>query len=135
MPTPEQPLIQADGLPTWVWWRFWQGLFTRSAATIPYLVALGLTATGTTQGTALQLEAEWNEVTTVAANTGVALFAFGTGFDSRVWNAGANSLKVYPPIGCSIDGGAANAPYALAAGKAQVFSQLSATEWRSLQLG
>jgi hypothetical protein len=135
MPTAAQPLADAEGKPSQVWWRFWYGLLTRSAATVTYLVATALTATGTAQADALQLTAEWNELTTVAANTGVVLFDFGAGLESTVWNAGANSLKVYPPVGSTIDGGAANDPYVLAAGKAQVFYQLDATSFRTLQLG
>lgn len=131
IPTAEQPLVDASFRPSQVWWRFFFGLLRRSAATIPYLTATGLTAAGTTQATALALSAEWNEITTVAASTGVKLFGFGEGLESTVWNAGANSLNVYPPIGMSIDGAAANSPYVLAAGNSRVFYQLSATAFRS----
>ncbi len=135
IPTPAQPIDDRGNLVAQVWWRFFQSLLNRTAATITYTVKLGLTAAGTTQATALKLTAEWNEVTTTALNTGVLLFNFGIGFDSRVWNLGANSMKIYPPLGCQIDALGANNPYLLATNKAQIFNQLSATQWRSLQLG
>lgn len=138
IPTPQQPLINfagKDGKPLQIWWRFWNGLYVRSQATVPALLATGLTAAGTTQATAFAMSAEWNEFTTVAANTGALLYNFGAGFASFVWNAGANALKVYPPVGGSIDAIATNGAYSLAAGKAQCFSQLTAIRWRSLQLG
>lgn len=135
MPTAQMALVGPDGLPTQPWWRFFYQLFTRSAATIPYLVGSSLTAAGTTQADALALSSEWNEVTTTAANTGVILSACGAGFESTVLNRGANTLKVYPPVGCKIDALATNAAYSLATVKSQVFYQISATQFYSLQLG
>lgn len=136
LPTAAQTIDEAGRMPiARVWYQFLQGLYSRSQATVPALVATGLVATGNSQGTALKLVSEWNEVVTTALNTGVLLNNFGLGFASIVWNMGANPLSVYPPIGCKIDAGAANAAYALGAGKAQVFSQLTATQFRSLQLG
>jgi hypothetical protein len=135
MPTAAMPIVDQAGLPSQPWWRFFYGLYTRSAATIPYLVGSALTASGTTQADALALSAEWNEITSTPAGSGVALNSFGSGFESTVFNVGANALKVYPPIGCSIDALGANAAYSLASGKSQVFYQLSATQFRSLQLG
>ena len=135
IPTPAQPIDEKGNLVAQVWWRFFQGLLNRTAATIPYLVGMGSTAAGTVQADALALQSEWNEITTVALNSGVLLNAFGAGFDSRVWNKGINALKIYPPVGCQIDALGVNNPYSLAAAKAQVFSQLSATQWQSLQLG
>lgn len=135
MPTAAMPIIDKGGMPSQPWWRFFYGLYTRSAATISYLVGTDLTAAGTTQATALQLTAEWNEITTTSVDAGVILNGFGAGLTSTVFNEGANSLNVYPPVGCSIDALSANSPYALASGKAQVFHQLTATHFRSLQLG
>lgn len=129
------PLTGKDGLPTQVWWRFWFGLFTRNQSTIPYLVETGIAAAGATQATATPLTAEWNEISTTPVNSGVVLDSFGQGFNSTIFNAGANALNVYPPVGCTIDVLAINAAYSLAAGKSQIFSQLSATSFRSQQLG
>lgn len=137
MPTPEQALWidPRTGLPAQAWWRFWYGLFKRTQADIPYLTADGLVAAGTTQADATVLTADWNEITTTPANSGVLLNNFGQGFASFVWNFGANALKVYPPVGCEIDALGANNPYALAVGKLQIFSQLTVTRFRSTQLG
>lgn len=135
MPTPQQVLALDDGKPQQAWWRFWFNLYTLVAADVPYTAETALTATGTTQGTALALESEWSEITTTAANSGVRLFSFGIGLTGTVFNAGANALKVYPPIGGSIDALGVNAPYVLAAGKSQVFYQLTDTAFRSQQLG
>jgi hypothetical protein len=84
-----------------------------------------LTATGSTQGTALTLPTDFNVFTTTAASTGAILPA--TGFQVQVCdtiiivNHGANSLAVYPPSGGTIGTGAANASYAVASGKTAWF--------------
>lgn len=65
-----------------------------------------LTAAGTTISDALQITKTWNNISTVAASTGVKLFdpsdANSTptsivGFQICIRNGGANNLKVYPP--------------------------------------
>jgi hypothetical protein len=53
----------------------------------------GLTATGTTQGTALTLNSNYATFTTVAANSGCII---STDKDSYVYNGGLNALTVYP---------------------------------------
>lgn len=67
-----------------------------------------LTAAGSSISDALQLTGTWNNVSTVAASTGVKLFdpsdANSTpttinGFQICVRNGGANNLKLYPPTG------------------------------------
>lgn len=58
------------------------------ASTAPAVVA----AAGTTQGTATVLSAQFNIITTVAAGTGVVANSTYT----KIWNFGANDLKVYP---------------------------------------
>lgn len=137
MPTEAMPLTKSvlDTTVSIVWWRFFFGLYKRSQADIPFLVGPNLAGGGTVQADALVLTADWSEIVTVPLNSGVLLANFGIGFGSWIWNAGANPLNVYPPLGCTIDAGAANAPYSLAASKAQLFSQLTATRFRSLQLG
>lgn len=136
MPTAAQPLDEAgNATVAQVWWRFFYGLYTRSAATIPYLVGSGLTAAGTTQTDATPLLSEWNEITSTPASSGVLLNDFGIGLESTVFNAGGATLKVYPPVGCVIDSLGTNNPYSLANNKSQVFYQLTATQFRSLQLG
>lgn len=106
-----------------------------AASTAGTTVATGLVAAGTTQATALVLVAGWNEIDTVAVNTGVMIPALGAGLASTVFNEGANSLKVYPPVGGQIDALGVNVPYPLAASKMQSLFQLTATQWRTTQLG
>lgn len=106
-----------------------------AASTSGNSVATGLVAAGTTQGTALALTVNWNEVTTVAVNTGVELGALGIGQPSKVWNLGANALKIYPPVGGQIDALGVNVAYSLPVNKCQELDQLTATQWRSTQLG
>lgn len=77
-------------------------------------VANGLTATGTTQATALQLQADVNRFTTVAASSGAILPAMNPGDSCVVFNGGANALLVYPPVGGTINALAANAGYSVA---------------------
>jgi hypothetical protein len=81
-----------------------------------------LTAAGSTQATALQLNRAINNVTTTAASTGVIL-PLGPQTSDRVHvrNSGANSLSVYPPVGGNINAAGANAAFALAAGKSADF--------------
>ncbi len=130
-PVATMPLVDEKGMVTQFWWRFFYGLFTRNASTIPNLVSSGLTATGTTQATALALQSEWNEITTTAANTGVRLNNFGVGFNSIVFNLGANALKVYPPVGGAINALGTNNPYSLAAGDSLNLYQITATQFRT----
>lgn len=98
-------------------------------------VATGLTATGTTQGTALVLTTQWSDFATVAANTGCMLPAYAAGQAAEVFNGDANPLKVYPPVGCQIDALGNNNPYSLNVNKRQIFKFSTATQIRSTQLG
>lgn len=106
-----------------------------AASTAGTTVATGLVAAGATQATALVLEVGWNEVDTVPLNTGVMIPPLGVGLASTVFNEGANPLKVYPPVGGQIDALGVNVAYSLAASKMQSLFQLTATQWRSTQLG
>ena len=64
------------------------------------LVGTAITSAGTTQATATELTAMDSEVTTVASNSGVILNRLiAPGEEQTIFNAGANSLKVYPPTG------------------------------------
>lgn len=79
------------------------------------LVATSVSAAGTTQGTATELTAADNEVTTVASNAGVVLNRLlAPQEEMTVFNAGANVLKVYPPTGMSINAIGTNLPMLLA---------------------
>src|SRR5215213_7364113 len=71
------------------------------------------TATGSTQATAFAITTCSTEFTTVAASTGAVLPAPGLNVSSgdilAVYNQGANTLTVYPPVGFKIALGATNA--------------------------
>lgn len=101
------------------------GLSPFAAQAIVGDVADSLTATGSTQGTALKLSAANNVVTTTAASTGVQLPAMNVGDAVEVANLGANALLVYPLTGGTIQGGAANAGFSVGAGKTAVFTARS----------
>lgn len=83
----------------------------------------GISAAGTTQGTATQLpDTSASHVTTVAANTGVRLPSNSTpGKLVYVHNSGANTLKIYPATGQQINNLAANAALSVTANKGVTF--------------
>lgn len=90
--------------------------------------ATGLTAAGSTQGTALALPSDFSVFSTVGASTGTVLPATGPqcnlGDSFIVINHGANSLSVYPPVGGKIANGTTNAAFAVAATKTAYFTSL-----------
>lgn len=130
-PVATMPLVDKDGMVTQFWWRFFFGLFTRNASTVPYTVSTVLTAAGTTQADALGLLSEWNVVTSTPVNSGVRLNAFGVGLNSLIWNFGGNALKIYPPVGSQIDGLGTNNPYSLADGSSREFFQVTSVSYLS----
>lgn len=87
-----------------------------------------ISAAGTSQGTATELTATDNEVTTVASGAGVVLASkLAAGDEQTVFNAGANALKVYPPSGFRIRPLAANAAMTLPVNTACLFKCVSST--------
>jgi hypothetical protein len=95
--------------------------------------AAGLTATGTDQASALEIgQNTYSRVSTVAAGTGVRLGAGAAlpGVRAYVRNAGANVLKVYPPSGGTIDGGA-SVNISAGAGKAFWSSSGDGLSWET----
>jgi hypothetical protein len=98
-------------------------------------IAGGLVASGSTQGTALPIYANFNVITTTAAATGVVLPAIAAvasagvsvGDSYRVANLGANALAVYPPLGYTINSLAANTALSIPAGKVAEFNLITAT--------
>ena len=144
LPTSSQPLstFGKGNVPTFVateWYRFFTDLNKLLSdlvnGVLGFTTESGAAATGTTQGTALLMTTEWIEITTTPVNSGVLLSGFGAGVPNFVFNEGVNSLNVYPPSGSKINALAANAPYVLAAGKMQVFSQTTPTQFRTMNLG
>lgn len=73
------------------------------------LVNFGISAAGSTQGTATALVADINRVSTATANQGVKLPAAVAGLDIVVSNKSGVQITVYPNGTDTIDGGAASA--------------------------
>lgn len=93
----------------------------------------GLTAAGSTQGTALALDTTtYQRVNTVAASTGVRLPAAVAGTRIVVFNMGANALAVYPATGETINALAANAALSIVAGKGAEFICCGTGAWCSI---
>ena len=101
-----------------------------SSTTICGDTATGLVAVGSTAGTALQLSAVFNAITTSAASTGVKLPPTEAGAMVGIWNASGQTIKVYPATSSTINAAAASVD--LADGKAALFFATSATTWASV---
>ena len=87
-----------------------------------------ISAAGTTQGTATELKAADNEITTVASGAGCVLSsAIASGDTQTVFNAGANAVKIYPPSGMQINALAANLPMTLGINTGVMFKCISST--------
>lgn len=90
------------------------GISPATAKSIVGDIAPELTATGTTQATALLLNNDVNIFGTVAINTGCIL---NVDFESVfIFNGGAATLLLYPPVGGSIDGGTTDSPVPITTG-------------------
>ena len=90
--------------------------------------ATSISAAGTTQGTATELTAADNEITTAAAGSGCVLSSeLAAGDEQSVFNAGANAVKIYPPSGMKINALAANAAMLLAVNTGCIFKCVSTT--------
>lgn len=107
------------------------GFAALQATSLKGAVADSLTATGSTQGTALALTSDNCVFTTVAASTGCILPANPDPMDGViVANLGANALSVYPATGGAINSGAANAAFSIGAGKvAEFFARPGSLNW------
>jgi len=109
------------------------GLAPSSATAVLGSASAGLVATGTTQADALIIQVSNNQYTTVAAGTGAVIPSFTQPGDViRVFNNGANTLLVYPPLGGAINNGATNAGFSVAANKGAQFTMVSATLWGAI---
>lgn len=101
-----------------------QALFNRTGGDsgVPFTSGSGLTATGSTQATALALTDDFNEVTGGVAGTGVQLANLQPGQFQLVFN-GINSgnLDVWPASGGQINALGNNIHFALTNGKTQIF--------------
>ena len=102
------------------------------AGFVAYGVSSALTAAGSTQGTALLLTRPINDVTTVAASTGVVLPAATAGMRIVIRNGGANSLNVYPASGGQINALGTNVAFAHSISTVLEFVAFSTTQWYTM---
>ena len=110
------------------WKVFEAGLPQPLAACVCKDTATAISAAGTTQGTATELKAADNEITTVGAGAGVVLSSkLAAGDTQTVFNAGANAVKIYPPSGMKINALTANAAMTLATNTGCLFKCVSST--------
>ena len=93
------------------------------------VVTDNITALGTSQATAVILNTGINNVTTVAASTGVLLPIIEIGMQVIIRNAGANALSVYPRWNNTVNAAAVNVAYSLPAGGSIVFLGMTLTAW------
>jgi hypothetical protein len=91
-------------------------------------VGTGISAAGSTQGTATSISKEINIVSTVASGAGVILPAVA-GAVITITNTSANSLLVYPASGASINSLAANTGFTQGAGATLQFIAPTTTQW------
>lgn len=108
------------------------GISAGAAKAINGDIRTGISAAGTTQGTATELTAAENYVSTVASGAGVKLLSCEISDEQGVYNAGANALTLYPDSGSKINGGAANGSISLATNTYIRFKRLTSTQWVGL---
>ena len=88
-----------------------------STSHVVHSVATGISAAGSTQGTATALITDFNVVSTVISGAnGVALPTALAGYRITVFNTSANALNVYPLGNGIINSAAANVAFSLPAG-------------------
>ena len=93
-------------------------------------VATGLTATGSSRTDAYEVTFAKNAFSSVASGTGAILDSDAAPGDSQlIYNGGANSLRVYPTSGGSINNLSANTAMLLPAASACEFFMLTTTLW------
>jgi len=104
--------------------------FAQYGGFIAWGTSTALTATGSTQATALALTRPISQVTTVAASTGVILpTPVVAGYRVMLRNGGANALNVYPHSGGNIAGTGTNAAISIDVGTTLEFIAFDTTNW------
>lgn len=88
-----------------------------------------VSAAGTTAGTATVINAGFNLVTTVAANSGVICQNLSHSDSMYIYNAGANPLAVYPPTSGNFNQLSANSAITLAINTALLVAKVTDTQW------
>lgn len=113
------------------------GTFTNATTTGYHIgsVAQSLTSTGTTRADALQLAAQYNNVTTAGASTGVILPAGTPGMEITLFNSGASTIKVYGSGSDTIDGTAGSTGVSLTNANRCKYFCLAANVWLSAKMG
>lgn len=92
--------------------------------------ATGLVAVGTNLGTALQLSAVWNTLTTSSASTGVKLPPTEMGAVVGIRNDSGQTIAVYPQTGSTVNAAASSVNIATAT--TMLLFATSATTWASI---
>lgn len=105
------------------------GISAGTAKAINGTVATSLTAAGTTQGTALVLNAAFNLLATVAASSGAILPSCEISDSVEIYNAGANTATIYPDSGSNINSLSANTGISLPVNTAIKFRRVTSTRW------
>lgn len=97
-------------------------------------VSASITAAGSTQGTATAITSTVTFITSAAAGTGVILPVPDDGDKVTIVNHAANAVQIYPPVGLTIDGGAANAPLLLPQGCGIDLIGTTTTNWTGIYI-
>ena len=92
-------------------------------------VGTGISAAGSTQGTATAITKEMNVVSTVASGAGVVLPTAVAGMVLTITNTSANALLVYPAVNGIVNSQSANAAYSQSAGSTLQFIAPTTTQW------
>jgi hypothetical protein len=92
-------------------------------------VNTGISAAGSTQGTATAITKEINVVSTVASGAGVVFPTAVAGMVITITNTSANALLVYPATSAAINSAALNAAYSQPAGSTLQFIAPTTTQW------
>lgn len=101
------------------------GTASQLATVMAGTVTTNLTATGSSQATALLVSDDINVLTTTASSTGVILRANLSAGDSQmVVNYGLQTLSVYPPGTGKIQNGTASAAFSVATLKTAIFTSV-----------
>ena len=93
-------------------------------------ITTGISAAGSTQGTATALTKEINVVSTVSSGAnGVVLPTASAGIVLIINNTSANTLSVYPATGGAVNSGSTNAAYSHVSGASIQYYATSGTQW------
>lgn len=134
LPPPQSPFVDTGTLNlSYDGYQFLLSLLNAATNSVPTAsVDVGLTATGTNQATALQLNSQWNEIDTATLlGNGVLLAAYQPGQSQIVYNNALVTVNVYPPPGAQINALGINGAFGLAPGSRQSFDFFTANQIRA----